>query len=88
MNALGVLLKPIPNGWAIQLSDGREIARFTGLGAKRRALRYLGAIGLEVTLLIMLTTLLAGGILLARARVTYASDVVTAAASERSEASQ
>ncbi|HTU87884.1 MAG TPA: hypothetical protein VMF57_20065 [Solirubrobacteraceae bacterium] len=41
MKALGLMLKPINLGWAVTLSDGRELIRFTGLGAKRRALRYL-----------------------------------------------
>ena len=41
MKALGLMLKPIGFGWAVTLSDGRELVRFTGLGAKRRALRYL-----------------------------------------------
>ena len=41
MNALAVILKPIDHGWAVTLSDGRELARFTGLAARRRALRYL-----------------------------------------------
>jgi MFS family permease len=40
------------------------------------------ATGLQVTFLIMLTTLVAGGIFLARGRATYARDVATAAASE------
>ena len=42
MNALALNLKPIQYGWAVTLSDGRELVRFIGLGAKRRALRYLG----------------------------------------------
>jgi MFS family permease len=42
------------------------------------------ATGLQVTFLIMLVTLVAGGIFLARARATYAADVEAAAASERS----
>jgi hypothetical protein len=29
------------HGWAVALTDGRELVRFTGFGAKRRALRYL-----------------------------------------------
>jgi hypothetical protein len=41
MNALALILKPIDHGWAVTLSDGRELVRFVGLGAKRRALRYL-----------------------------------------------
>ena len=39
--------------------------------------------GLEITFLIMLVTLVAAGILMAKARLTYASDVATAAASEQ-----
>ena len=41
MNALAVMLKPVDHGWAVALTDGREIARFTGPGAKWRAFRYL-----------------------------------------------
>jgi hypothetical protein len=41
MKMLAVMLKPISHGWAVMLTDGRELVRFTGLGAKRRALRYL-----------------------------------------------
>ena len=41
MSALAVLLKRIPHGWAVVLADGRELARFTGLCARRRALRYV-----------------------------------------------
>jgi len=43
MNPVGVMLERIDFGWAVTLTDGRELARFTGLGAKRRALRYLAA---------------------------------------------
>jgi hypothetical protein len=41
MKALALMLKPIDRGWAVILSDGREVTRFTGPGARRRALRYL-----------------------------------------------
>lgn len=41
MTALALTLKPIDRGWAVALSDGRELVRFIGLGARRRALRYL-----------------------------------------------
>jgi MFS family permease len=41
------------------------------------------ATGLEVTFLIMLVTLVAAGVLTARARYSYATDVATAAASEQ-----
>jgi hypothetical protein len=43
MNALGVVLKRIDWGWAVALTNGRELARFTGPGARWRALRYLAA---------------------------------------------
>jgi hypothetical protein len=41
MTALALTLKPVDHGWAVALSDGRELVRFIGLGAKRRAIRYL-----------------------------------------------
>jgi hypothetical protein len=40
-NALSIIIKPIFGGWAVCLSDGRELARFRGPGARFRALRYL-----------------------------------------------
>jgi hypothetical protein len=45
MIALGLTLTPIQFGWAVSLSNGRELARFTGFGARRRALRYLDHLG-------------------------------------------
>jgi hypothetical protein len=41
MNALSMMIRPIRHGWIVQLSDGRELARFLGPGARWRALRYL-----------------------------------------------
>lgn len=41
MNALSMIIRPIRHGWAVQLSDGRELASFHGPGSQRRALRYL-----------------------------------------------
>ena len=41
MNPLALIIKPTRYGWAVYLTDGRELARFSGPGAKRRALRYL-----------------------------------------------
>jgi hypothetical protein len=41
VNPVALTLKPIHHGWAVALTDGRELVRFTGLGAKRRARRYL-----------------------------------------------
>jgi hypothetical protein len=39
-----MILKPIRHGWAVTLSDGREIRRFIGPGARWRALRYIAAV--------------------------------------------
>ena len=40
-NALAIVLKPLTWGWAVCLTNGREVARFYGPGARLRALRYL-----------------------------------------------
>jgi hypothetical protein len=42
-NTLAITLKPIFGGWAVCLSDGRELALFRGPGARLRALRYVEA---------------------------------------------
>ncbi len=39
--ALAMTLRPVPCGWAVQLTNGRELARFRGPGALWRAQRYL-----------------------------------------------
>lgn len=36
-----IILKPIIGGWAVCLTDGRQLARFRGPGARSRAMRYL-----------------------------------------------
>jgi hypothetical protein len=41
VNSVALILKPIDHGWAVALTDGRELIRFTGFGAKRKARRYL-----------------------------------------------
>lgn len=41
MKALALMIRPTQHGWAVQLSDGRELARFHGPAAKWRALRYI-----------------------------------------------
>ena len=41
MSTLRMILRPIRYGWSVQLSDGRELARFLGPAAKWRATRYL-----------------------------------------------
>jgi hypothetical protein len=46
MKTLAVMLKRIDHGWAVMLTDGRELARFTDPDARLRALRYLAANGL------------------------------------------
>ena len=49
MNPVALFLKPIHHGWAVGLTDGRELVRFTGLGAKARARRYLLGYGREAS---------------------------------------
>jgi hypothetical protein len=39
--ALAIILKPLTWGWSVSLTNGRELARFYGPGARLRALRYL-----------------------------------------------
>jgi hypothetical protein len=34
MNALRLILKPKAHGWAVGLTNGRELARFRGPGSK------------------------------------------------------
>ena len=46
MKTVAVMLERINHGLAVTLTDGRELARFTGPGAKRRALSYLARQGL------------------------------------------
>ena len=41
MNALSLMIKPIRYGWAVRLSDGRDMARFYGPGARLRATRFI-----------------------------------------------
>jgi hypothetical protein len=41
MTALRMMLRPVRYGWSVQLSDGRELARFLGPAARWRAMRYL-----------------------------------------------
>jgi len=47
MSAVAVILKPVHRGWVVALTDGREVARFSGPGAKFRAIRYLARLGHE-----------------------------------------
>jgi hypothetical protein len=43
MKTLSIMLRPIFAGWAVCLTDGRELARFRGPGAHGRALHWLHA---------------------------------------------
>jgi hypothetical protein len=43
MTALALIIRPTRHGWAVYLTDGRELARFRGPGSKWRALRYLAS---------------------------------------------
>jgi hypothetical protein len=36
-----MMIRPIRYGWSVQLTDGRQLARFLGPGARWRAARYL-----------------------------------------------
>ena len=47
MNMVALILKPVDHGWTVALTDGRELARFTGPWAKWRAIRYHGRVGLS-----------------------------------------
>lgn len=41
MSGLARTLKPVDDGWASRLPDGRELAHSTGANAKQRAPRYV-----------------------------------------------
>jgi hypothetical protein len=43
MTALALIIRPIRHGWAVYLTNGRELVRFRGPGSKWRALRYLAS---------------------------------------------
>jgi hypothetical protein len=40
-SSLAITLKPLWGGWAVCLTDGRELARFRGPCARERALRWV-----------------------------------------------
>jgi hypothetical protein len=43
MTAPALIIRPTRHGWAVYLTHGREVARFNGPAAKRRALRHLAS---------------------------------------------
>jgi len=47
MSAVAVILRPVDHGWVVALTDGREVARFTGPAARWRATRYIALRGLS-----------------------------------------
>jgi hypothetical protein len=43
MTAEALMIGPTDDGWAVYLTNGQELARYHGIGSKRRALRYMRA---------------------------------------------
>jgi hypothetical protein len=43
-NTYAMILTPIRGGWAVSLTDGRQLASFHGPLARCRALRYLAQV--------------------------------------------
>jgi hypothetical protein len=43
-SAYAIILTPIPGGWAVSLTDGRQLKSFHGPLARCRALRYLAQV--------------------------------------------
>jgi hypothetical protein len=41
MTAEAVMIGPTTDGWAVYLTSGHELARFRGIAARWRALRYI-----------------------------------------------
>jgi MFS family permease len=74
-------LAPLAFGGLSQLIAG-IVPQQAPIGTRPHAPPASTATGLQVSFLIMLAALVAGGVLLFRARTTFASDVATAAASE------
>jgi MFS family permease len=75
-------LAPLVFGGLAQLIAG-IVPTAAPIGTRPHAPPSHEATGLQITFLIMLVSLVAAGVLTARARRTYASDVATAAASEQ-----
>jgi hypothetical protein len=43
-NTHAIILEPVRGGWAVSLTDGRQLASFRGPLARCRALRYLALV--------------------------------------------
>jgi MFS family permease len=85
LRALAQAAAPIVFGATSDLIAGISLAQ-APVGTHAGVVSSTEATGLEITFLIMLTTVLAAGLLLLRARKTYPRDVATAAASQEAEA--
>ena len=83
VRSLAQAAAPLVFGGVSQLVAGILPAQ-APIGTHPRAPSSATTTGLEVTFVIMLSALVAGGVFLFRARTTFASDVATAAASESS----
>lgn len=81
VRSLAQALAPLIFGGVSQLIAG-ILPQQAPIGTHPHAPSSSTATGLQVSFLVMLATLLAAGVLLFRARTTFASDVATAAASE------
>jgi MFS family permease len=81
VRSLAQAVAPVVFGGVSNLVAG-IVPKQAPIGTHPRAPSSSATIGLEVSFLIMLATLLGAGLLLLRARATFASDVMSAAASE------
>jgi hypothetical protein len=81
IRSLAQALSPLVFGGLAQLIAG-IVPTQAPIGTHPNAPPTHEATGLQITFLIMLVSLIAAGIITARARFTYAQDVATAAASE------
>jgi MFS family permease len=87
LRSLAQALAPLVFGGLSQLIAGIA-PRQTPIGTHTGGVSSSTATGLEFTFLILLATLIAAGVVLARARTTYAQDVATAGASMQAGARQ
>jgi MFS family permease len=85
LRSLGQALAPLAFGGTSDLIAGIAPAQ-QPLGTRGGVISPGAARGLEISFLIMLTSLLAAGLVLLRARHTYPRDVATAAASQEAQA--
>jgi MFS family permease len=87
LRSLAQALAPLVFGGLSQLIAGIAPQQ-APIGTHTRGVSSSTATGLEFTFLILLVTLIAAGLFLARARFTYAQDVATAGASMQAGAGQ